>query len=76
MVRFMNRGEVEDLAALQLGLEMKDTHTIIEKWPLSLKKRQGDPGAKEEFKNLAAFGHLGTDRYIEWTWMAEPEPCL
>lgn len=49
-----------------VNMMMKEEHTIIDKWPLSLKKRYGSPGAKDEFRELMALGHVGTDRYVEW----------
>ena len=48
------------------GLIMKDSHTIIEKWPMRLKKRMGQPGAKEEFEMYCEAGSDGMVRYAEW----------
>lgn len=45
---------------------VKDRHTIIEKWPMGLKKRPGQPGAQEEFDIFIAAGANGTERYMEW----------
>ncbi|KAL9049690.1 MAG: hypothetical protein Q9162_007084 [Coniocarpon cinnabarinum] len=56
------------LVALSRGynLKMKQTHTIISKWPLRMTKTFGQPGAQEEFDNLLAFGTNGFERYVEW----------
>jgi hypothetical protein len=48
------------------GLIMKDTHTIIEKWRLHLKKRTGRPGAEEELELYCAAGSDGMVRYAAW----------
>ena len=48
------------------GAEMKDTHTIIEKWPFRLKLQPGQPGAQEEFDRLLGGGMSGKERYVEW----------
>ncbi|KAK3725201.1 hypothetical protein LTR37_000712 [Vermiconidia calcicola] len=45
---------------------MKKAHTVIEKWPMRLKLRPGQKGAKEEFKALLSSGHTGIERYVEW----------
>ena len=45
---------------------MKDTHTIIEKWPFRLKLQSGQPGAQEEFDRLLGGGMSGKERYVEW----------
>ncbi len=44
--RYMKRFSFRDAAGL-LGSEMKDTHTVIEKWPYRLRLRPGQPGAPE-----------------------------
>ena len=48
------------------GVKAKEPHTIIAKWPLRLKLRPGENGAKEEFELLLSSGHEGTERYVEW----------
>ncbi|KAL9075400.1 MAG: hypothetical protein Q9157_004045 [Trypethelium eluteriae] len=53
-------------AAFHAGVKMKQHHTIIEAWPMRLKKEQGETGAKEEFELLRASGHVGCERYVEW----------
>lgn len=48
------------------GLEIKGRHTIIEEWPMRLKKTPGQPGAEEEFEIFRAAGGDGMERYVEW----------
>ena len=52
--------------ARTLGAEMKETHSVIEKWPFRLKLRPGQPGAQEEFDRLFGGGVSGKERYVEW----------
>jgi hypothetical protein len=49
-----------------IGLMVKEKHTIIEKWPMRLKRSLPQPGAQEEFDILQASGHSGSERYVEW----------
>jgi hypothetical protein len=51
-----------------LGLTMKRHHTIVEKWPMRLKLRPEQVGAKEEFEILLSSSHSGAERYVEWKW--------
>ena len=51
-----------------LGLTMKRPHTIVEEWPMRLKLRPEQVGAKEEFEILLASSHSGAERYVEWKW--------
>lgn len=51
---------------LQLGMYMKQTNTIVKKWPYRLQKGFGEAGAREEFESLLASGLSGTERYVEW----------
>ncbi|KAI0378799.1 hypothetical protein F5Y04DRAFT_272324 [Hypomontagnella monticulosa] len=48
------------------GMEMKRQHTIIDPWPLRLKKKPHQKGAKEAFNILLSSGHSGCERYVEW----------
>lgn len=48
------------------GFVMKERNTVIEKWPLLLKKRLDEPGAAEEFAVHVALGTAGVERYAEW----------
>lgn len=49
---------------LLTDMVMKE-NTIVEKWPMRLKKKAGQPGAQEEFDLLLGTGH-GNERYVEW----------
>ncbi|PWY93925.1 hypothetical protein BO94DRAFT_313736 [Aspergillus sclerotioniger CBS 115572] len=49
-----------------LGAEMKERHTIVDKWPLRLKLKPGQPGAQDEFDRLISGGLTGKERYVEW----------
>ncbi|GFG26617.1 monoterpene epsilon-lactone hydrolase [Aspergillus udagawae] len=53
-------------AADFFGAAMKETHTIIDKWPYRLKLRPGQPGAQEEFDRCISGGMSGKERYVEW----------
>jgi len=48
------------------GMIAKAKHTIIDKWPLRLKKRPGQAGARDDFENLLGSHHVGGERYVEW----------
>lgn len=47
------------------GMEMKQVHTIIDKWPCKVKKKPEQRGAKEEFETLLGSAHFGSQRYVE-----------
>lgn len=49
-----------------VGVVMKERHTIIDKWPMRLKKTADEEGGMEEFRALLASGGSGTERYMEW----------
>lgn len=49
-----------------LNVEMKEIHTIVEKWPTRLKLQLGEEGAKEEFRALLGSTFIGTERHVEW----------
>ncbi|KAL2833788.1 hypothetical protein BDW59DRAFT_156589 [Aspergillus cavernicola] len=49
-----------------LQVEMKDKHTIIEKWPYRLKLQPGQPKAQEEFDRCLVGGMSSKERYVEW----------
>ena len=50
----------------EFNMQMKEPHTIIEKWPMKLKLKPGQESAQEEFKlRLASVNH-GDERYVEW----------
>ncbi|KAK0256380.1 hypothetical protein LTR35_018269, partial [Friedmanniomyces endolithicus] len=43
------------------GLQIKERHTIVEKSPMKLKARPGDPMAQKEFDLLQASMHTGSE---------------
>ena len=53
-------------AAQFIGAAMKESHTVVEKWPFRLKLQPGQPGAQEEFNRLLGGGLSGKERYVEW----------
>ncbi|KAI2768200.1 hypothetical protein F4815DRAFT_498186 [Daldinia loculata] len=53
-------------AALRSGLRMKDTHTIIERWPMRISQELTEQ-AKEYFALLLSSSHNGQERYVEWS---------
>ncbi|KAI9783495.1 MAG: hypothetical protein M1835_003794 [Candelina submexicana] len=57
----------------EVGLSMRvpEDHRIIDAWPLRLKKRFGEPGAKEEFDQRIGSGAVGSERYVEWVKVLE-----
>ncbi|KAF2768772.1 hypothetical protein EJ03DRAFT_343808 [Teratosphaeria nubilosa] len=64
--RYMERLHFKDIVEVS-GLARKEPHMIVEKWPMRLKLRAGQPGAKEEFDLLLGSGQTGCERYVdEW----------
>ncbi|UKZ69119.1 uncharacterized protein TrAtP1_010132 [Trichoderma atroviride] len=58
--------DAEDLSKhLERGTFSRIENTVVEKWPMRLKKKAGQPGAQEEFDLLFGSGH-GNERYVEW----------
>ncbi|OBT41478.1 hypothetical protein VE00_07576 [Pseudogymnoascus sp. WSF 3629] len=51
--------------SVDLKVEMKEVHTIVEKWPTRLKLRLGEKGDKEEFLMLLGSSFIGTERHVE-----------
>lgn len=47
-------------------MTVKERHTIVDKWPMGLKKLPGDEGAQQEFDMLLESGSAGRGRYMEW----------
>jgi hypothetical protein len=45
---------------------MRESHSIVERWPEALKLKPGEPGAKEEFLQLASSVVNTWTRYVEW----------
>lgn len=58
--------EMASTKLLKGGIYMKQKHTIVEKWPLRLQLKHGQPGAQSEFDILQASNHTGHERYVEW----------
>ncbi len=50
----------------QSGTKMKSKNTIIERWPMRLKLKHGQPGAQEEFDAALASRHDAWNCYVEW----------
>ncbi|KAL8858535.1 MAG: hypothetical protein Q9178_004829 [Gyalolechia marmorata] len=48
------------------GLEMRKRNTVVEAWPMRLKKKPKEKGADEEFQTLMASCCTGAERYVEW----------
>ncbi|KAI3390878.1 hypothetical protein diail_8456 [Diaporthe ilicicola] len=63
--RFAKEHEFAE-AARGLGAEMKEKHTVIEKWPFKLKFLPHQPKAQEEFDRLLRGGLSSKERYVEW----------
>ncbi|KAI1139367.1 hypothetical protein F5Y05DRAFT_424995 [Hypoxylon sp. FL0543] len=57
----------------KVGLQMKDNHTIIDRWPLKAPDRIPTKEDQEYFALLLASGHSGQHRYVEWKRIAETE---
>jgi hypothetical protein len=62
-IRYMTKWKFEECGRLT-NMAMKN-NTIVEKWPMRLRRKVGQPGAKEEFDLLLGSGH-GNERYVEW----------
>lgn len=63
--RYMKLQDFAKIVELS-GMEFKRQHTIIDPWPLRLKKKPHQKGGKEEFLTLLGSGHSGCERYMEW----------
>jgi hypothetical protein len=63
--RFCHECQFEEIGK-GAGLKMKSNNTIIEPWPMRLKKN----ATQEEFDILLASSHMGSERYIEWQSLA------
>ena len=57
--------DFEQISA-DLGVEMKKSNTIVEKWPTQLKLKVGQKGAEEEFRLNLGSSFTNIERYIEW----------
>ncbi|KAI1209960.1 uncharacterized protein F4807DRAFT_425047 [Annulohypoxylon truncatum] len=65
--RYMKLHHFDELCEVS-GMEFKEQPTIIEAWPLKVKKGLHQRGAKEEFTTLLSSGHSGCERYMEWRY--------
>ncbi|KAI1101065.1 hypothetical protein F4804DRAFT_317033 [Jackrogersella minutella] len=63
--RYMRVVKFTEIAEFS-GMEFKKQSTIIEPWPLKVKKKPHQRGAKEEFNTLLSSSHSGCERYMEW----------
>ena len=59
--RFMDECRLEKMGKAS-GLQMKLKNTIVEPWPIRLKKN----ATQDEFDVLLASSHVGSERYVEW----------
>jgi hypothetical protein len=56
-----------EAVAPQSGAAEKENNTVVEKWPLKLKRQLGQEGAQEEFSVMLGSNGTGVERYMEWT---------
>ncbi|KAH0565170.1 hypothetical protein GP486_001434 [Trichoglossum hirsutum] len=63
--RFMYECRFEEIGKAA-GLKVKSNNTIIEPWPMRLKKN----ATQDEFNIFLASGHIGSERYVEWESVA------
>ncbi|KAL2063905.1 hypothetical protein VTL71DRAFT_4399 [Oculimacula yallundae] len=68
--RFFNRYMIfynfKQISA-DLGVEMKESNTIVEEWPTQLKLKIGEKGAEEEFRLCLGSYSVSIERYVEWS---------
>lgn len=57
------------IADLGIGVEMRERNSLVEAWPMRLKKKPGEKGADKEFQRLFASSSSGAERYVEWVRM-------
>lgn len=50
-------------------LKVKESNSVVAKWPYRLKKKYGEVGAQAEFEELLASDLVGFERYVEWSAM-------
>ncbi|KAI0005763.1 hypothetical protein F4779DRAFT_597693 [Xylariaceae sp. FL0662B] len=65
---FSRYGKDKNFAAIEesTNMKMKTENTIVEKWPLMLKKKPGDDGCAEELIDHVSDGRVPWLRYVEW----------
>jgi hypothetical protein len=49
-----------------LRVEIKQSNTVVEKWPTKLKLHLGQEGAEEEFRLNLGAKFTNIERYVEW----------
>jgi hypothetical protein len=55
------------------GMVIKEHHTIVEKWPTrQIRRKAGEPGAKEELLEKAASTVSAATRFVEWRRVGNP----
>ncbi len=59
--RFTCESRLDEISKA-IGLKMKSRITIIQPWPIRIRKN----ATQGEFNALLASGHNGSERYIEW----------
>ncbi|KAI2467246.1 hypothetical protein F4781DRAFT_444529 [Annulohypoxylon bovei var. microspora] len=67
--RYMKLQHFDEICEMS-GMEFKRQPTIIEAWPLRMKKKPHQKGAKEEFATLFSSSNSGCERYMEWRFRA------
>jgi len=63
--KYMKQLDFEGVARTA-GARMKTRNSIVEDWPLRVKRKAGQPGAEGEFRTVLASDHTGIERYVEW----------
>ncbi|KAG8628190.1 hypothetical protein KVT40_004063 [Elsinoe batatas] len=53
-------------AAEEAGMNVKERHTVVEKWPYRAGFEPGDPVVMEGFWRRLGSGLSGCERYVEW----------
>lgn len=65
LLRYMEHEDFHG-AGEAAGVRMKPKNTVVAEWPLRLKLRPHQKGAKEEFEEKLGSSHTGVERYVEW----------
>jgi hypothetical protein len=59
-----------DRVASELRVAEKEHNSIVEKWPMRLKRQFGQEGGQEEFDVMVGSNLTGMERYVEWKRLA------
>ena len=51
--------------SVDLGVKIKKSNTVVEKWPTQLKLKTGQKDVKEEFRLNLGSSFVNTERYVE-----------